>query len=832
MSPKRKGLSLPRRLAAGISALGILAGACSNATATPTIPPQDLTPIEPIVAEPVVVAVPHVAVSLVVVDETGAPIPGATVDVAGRSVPADATGRAEMSVNQPILAIVTAPGHLPEPAVVGTDSAPELTVGLISRTGADGTERFAVNFAGDMMLGRRYLEPTREGTAVVDPTDDGTSARAVVSDVAPLFGAADISSVNFESVIGSLPAEAAYPAKRFLLQSPPNAVAALDELGADVVTLGNNHLNDWLAAGVESTVDHLRRAGYAAPGGGSTSSEARAGSVLDLAGRRIGFLSYTTVNGDFVNDNLPVTGDLPPADLSPDEAWQYETRRFGYASPDSPIHVPLDDYRLGDIWSAYDNIESEVEAVEAAELWASIVGTFPELQDWVARRGHGGAAWFRRSAVGDDIAAMREEGADLVIVQIHGGYQFAETASAFFVGAAHASIDAGADLVVGHHPHVLQGFEWYQGKLIAHSLGNFVFDQDFLSTFPSVVLRTVFEGDQLLEARVYPVMLDNYRPVPVGGATADRIVGLLDERSAGATQTVRLPNGTIGSSIVDAPAEGAASARVLPERGTGVITKGRQVAVPVPVPLNDDGFAPLPANSMVRAESSLSGIWLGRDIYGWGDFEDATADGSTEGGLHWQPSDGGNVAVVAVEDGETGHHVLEISSGPSYANNVVTRPVARVAVREHRIYDGAGFPQDGSARYSVHLKARMDGDTWPVVRVDAYYFYDADPTRDPESTLIRRVEVPFDIPSDGEWHEFDIELPSHTFMPGPTGSPATAAMFYLGLAPPAMDRATIQLDDVAFVEWREASELPGASWNAADFVKVEGPRRAVTLLIS
>ena len=65
------------------------------------------------------------------------------------------------------------------------------------------------------------------------------------------------------------------------------------------------------------------------------------------------------------------------------------------------------------------------------------------------------------------------------------------------------------------------------------------------------------------------------------------------------------------------------------------------------------------------------------------------------------------------------------------------------------------------------------GDTWPVVRVDVYYFYDADPTRDPESTLIRQVEVPFDIPADGEWHEIDVELPSHTFSPGPTGSPAT-----------------------------------------------------------
>ena len=54
-------------------------------------------------------------------------------------------------------------------------------------------------------------------------------------------------------------------------------------------------------------------------------------------------------------------------------------------------------------------------------------------------------------------------------------------------------------------PHVLQGFEWYKGRLIAYSLGNFVFDQDFLSTFPSVILRTIFEGDRMIDARDHSV---------------------------------------------------------------------------------------------------------------------------------------------------------------------------------------------------------------------------------------------------------------------------------------------------------------------------------------
>ena len=97
---------------------------------------------------------------------------------------------------------------------------------------------------------------------------------------------------------------------------------------------------------------------------------------------------------------------------------------------------------------------------------------------------------------------------------------------------AHASIDAGADIVIGHHPHVLQGFEWYDGKLIAYSLGNLVFDQDFLATYASTMLRVVYEGDRLIEAKVYPLSLEGYRPLPAADALAEDILRTIDARSA------------------------------------------------------------------------------------------------------------------------------------------------------------------------------------------------------------------------------------------------------------------------------------------------------------
>ena len=93
-----------------------------------------------------------------------------------------------------------------------------------------------------------------------------------------------------------------------------------------------------------------------------------------------------------------------------------------------------------------------------------------------------------------EIQRLRDDGAEVVVAQFHGGFQFAEVKSSFLRRISQAAIDAGADMVVSHHPHVLQGVEWYRGHLIAYSLGNLVFDQDFLATFPSAILRVVVAG--------------------------------------------------------------------------------------------------------------------------------------------------------------------------------------------------------------------------------------------------------------------------------------------------------------------------------------------------
>ena len=87
-----------------------------------------------------------------------------------------------------------------------------------------------------------------------------------------------------------------------------------------------------------------------------------------------------------------------------------------------------------------------------------------------------GIAWSEDSQVVADIRAARAAGADLVIPFMHWGWERETAPGERQRQLARLMIDAGADLVVGGHPHVTQGAEYYRGKLIVYSLGNFVFD--------------------------------------------------------------------------------------------------------------------------------------------------------------------------------------------------------------------------------------------------------------------------------------------------------------------------------------------------------------------
>jgi len=778
---------------------------------------------------------PTFDVVLEVFDEDGAAVGDAFVASGAEGVEMAASaggdGRiALVGLDQPRLVVVDAPGCLAEPVVVGRENATaRIAVRLLADQGALGERRIVMNFAGDVMMGRRYLDPTLDVTAVVRTGDGGASARAVVAPIVPLFSAAHVRSLNLESVVGTLPASAAYPRKRFLLQSAPEIIEALKALRANVVTLGNNHTRDWLEPGLAATLAHLDAAGIPRVGAGTDPTSAAVPLVVDVAGYRIGCASYTSVNGDFVNDSLPDAAAPTPADLDGKEAWQYELRAFGFAG--ASVTIPTALRRIGAMWRLFEAVEPTVATeAELAQLWTALSAVYPELQDWVARRGHGGANPHSHARVIADVAAMRASGAEIVVVQLHSGFQFLDVKSEFVESAAHGAIDAGADLVICHHPHVLQGLEWYKGRLIAYSLGNFIFDQDFLATFDSAVLRVVFEETSLVEARVLPTALDLYRPVPVVGSAARGIIRMLHERSLEPARSERIDG--VVRKVLRAPVPDAEAPQFVFERGTARLVRGPAASRQLVVTLEPSVLIELDSPALTRTRApggaALPGVDLGRDLLRWGDFEDLAADGQGRGGIHWSTNDSYK-RIDIPSDAPEGVRALRLQRHASNRSRVLVRTLARVPFLRHRVYrelvGGGVDPADGPPSYSLVCRARLTGQGQPLVRFDVYDFDDTNPTSDPDSSLLRSRSLALDIENDGAWHDVVFDVPAAIFV-GAGDLEPNATMIYLGLEPPTEGTTVLLIDELRFVEWREADALPD-SFGGYDLVRSRDATTAI-----
>ena len=149
----------------------------------------------------------------------------------------------------------------------------------------------------------------------------------------------------------------------------------------------------------------------------------------------------------------------------------------------------------------------------------------------------------RATQVKNNIAKVKEEGADVVIVIFHWGIERDAAPSSSQITLGRLAIDSGADLVCGHHPHVLQGIETYKGKSIVYSLGNFcfggnsnpsdkdtmIFQQTFTVTKEGVKVDNV---TNIIPCSLSSVKYKNdYCPTPATGEEATRILNKIRERS-------------------------------------------------------------------------------------------------------------------------------------------------------------------------------------------------------------------------------------------------------------------------------------------------------------
>lgn len=159
--------------------------------------------------------------------------------------------------------------------------------------------------------------------------------------------------------------------------------------------------------------------------------------------------------------------------------------------------------------------------------------TFPE--EFWATESRAGTAFGRRQAIMEDVAELKKR-VDLVLVSFHWGQEGKTVLRPYQEELAHSAIDAGADAVIGHHPHIAQAVEKYRGKAIIYSLGNFVFGSYSNRVQYGLIGEFTIHNNKISALRVTPVDVNNFRiqfrPVALSGAALEGAVKQLQSLSS------------------------------------------------------------------------------------------------------------------------------------------------------------------------------------------------------------------------------------------------------------------------------------------------------------
>jgi poly-gamma-glutamate capsule biosynthesis protein CapA/YwtB (metallophosphatase superfamily) len=237
--------------------------------------------------------------------------------------------------------------------------------------------------------------------------------------VRPALRAADITFGQLE--INLTDRGVRLPQARHTDRTPPATAEALRRAGFDVISFAGNHCMDWGPVGFTDTIEALERADLSVVGVGPDILAARRPVIVERRGRKVAFLAYSSI--------LPM-------------GYWADERRPGCA----PMRA----------WTLYEQIEHDQPGTPAR------VRTFPNDDDLAALCG--------------DVEAARRD-ADAVLVSLHWGIHFVPAVIADYQRAVgRAAIDAGADVILGHHAHILKGVETHRGRPIIYSLCNFAVD--------------------------------------------------------------------------------------------------------------------------------------------------------------------------------------------------------------------------------------------------------------------------------------------------------------------------------------------------------------------
>jgi len=383
-----------------------------------------------------------------------------------------------------------------------------------------------------------------------------------------LIRGADVAFTNLEMLFHDYEPYPMAESGGTYMRGEPALAEELAWAGFDMVSRANNHTGDYGVLGMDLTTKYVAEAGLVQAGVGHSLAEAREAKFFETAGARVALISISSSFAPHMvagpsRDDVPARPGLNPLRFS--TTYELPAKQFAELK------------QVGESLDLFTDQDGEPAGTDEDKP-----GQFELFDEWFAPGEKPAIRTEARASDVEEIAAVVNNAsrlADYVIVTIHahehGGRR--EVHAVFLPVFARQMIDAGADVFVGHGPHVLRGIEIYEGKPIMYSLGDFMFQNESLLRLPydnyksydlgqnahvadfnaaryendtkgfpslpgiweAVVAVPVFVGDRLTELALHPITLGyglpvqvRGRPLMAKGELAQKIVGDLQGLSA------------------------------------------------------------------------------------------------------------------------------------------------------------------------------------------------------------------------------------------------------------------------------------------------------------
>jgi hypothetical protein len=594
-----------------------------------------------------------------------------------------------------------------------------------------------INFAGDVMLARRYMEP--DG---IIPT---LGVEAIFEPTKPIVGdAADITVVNLECPFTN--ATVPHPTKRYVFKSPPENMAGIVYAGIDVVSVGNNHILDYLYPGLEETQAVLDSSGILYSGAGIDSYEAYLPVFHSQSGVNIAFLASSDRTGTYLD---------------------YQPQPFLNAGYNKPGFALMDPYyvvqQIESVQDHADLVVMEFHAGNEYVQYPRLEGDLSEFDGWYGDEGYD-----------PKFVVPTRQNREL----------------------RQLCIDSGADVVICHHPHVIQGLEVYDGKLIAHSLGNYVFDQRFAETFHSFILNAKIDETGFHDYSLVPIFLDDidyqdFIPFRAEGELGIHVLDYVARRSKELDTYLHVDRQSVAATVYLDTTSMPTNTYSFEDYSPLIDVDDLWISAPISLKRTGN----LSAVTMI----SPSQQWeyrLGRETVWFGNFED-------EGCTLWRV----NSDYEWYDESERYQGARSVHHELTSANtgNVVTD-------LDHW---WVGPYEHDSTKYMLHGRLKtVDGQE---VTIEVKYYA----TR-LSGTSINTEDIGDSISGNTAWTHYYKDL---TVPPDPGGAPDS--LIYINIRcnsqPPETGEALSWFDNVGIIEWTDWSSLttPLPITNPNDFYYIQ-----------